>query len=555
MVEITPNLTLDASPVNALVAVEVDNPNNRPILTKTFAEAALSNETVEILSIIPCDENGYPQNAFTRDSHVHANITLRNNDAYSHTITINAYAQDTDYTLVSPEVATLEITILPQAIIQFKPDLYIEKWVSPGPATFFASVYSALPRDGGVPYSSEKSATFNITTDEWLASTARKADSSAMGFRLRPDAIEGSYTIQANARYNEETASTTATFEKEHQLLGDVNFDHFIDILDIVTMTSVYGATSNDPFWKPWLDIRPDGKIDISDIVIAAGRYGTRYQVEGKTLANTSRKSAFPDLASEKTATREAEDKERDRTLASANNIETGIDIYTQYPEGYNARGVGTPSDMFWPQKEVRLYAYVAFNGWPEQNRDVAFQVNDPHGTIMGIFYNRTGENGIALVKFHLPFYDPDYNFGEWTITGTASIAGEVYNDVLYFKYDYHARLWQDRITTDKSSYEHDEMINVTVEYGTQSMQTFNAFFTVTAIDETGVPFASEWVANLIGGALYGTYANGTLALNLYVPKFVRAGIAELHISILQDLTGEERLCPAFTMTVQIEAN
>jgi hypothetical protein len=380
-------------------------------------------------------------------------------------------------------------------------------------------------------------------------------ESDAREFRLRPDAIEGTYTIHANARYNEETVSTTSTFEKEHQLLGDVNFDHLIDILDIVTMTGVYGATSNDPLWKPWSDIQPSGKIDISDVVVAAARYGTRYQATGKTLANSPKNDITSSYTIDPMARKEVEDQKYSRTFASAPSIETGVDIYTQYEEGYNGKGLGTPSDMFWPQKEVQLYAFVAFNEWPEQNKDVAFQVNDAHGTIMAIFYNRTDENGITLAKFHLPFDDPEYDFGEWTVTGTVSIAGKVYNDVLHFKYDYRARLWQDKITTDKSSYSHDEMINVTVEYGTQSMQTFNAFFTVTAIDETGVPFASEWVANLIGGASYGTYANGTLVLNLYIPKFARAGIAELHISILQDLTGQEPLCPAFTMTVQIEAN
>jgi len=216
-----------------------------------------------------------------------------------------------------------------------------------------------------------------------------------------------------------------------------------------------------------------------------------------------------------------------------------GIDIFTQYPDGYNGRGGPWPSDMFWPQKEVILYAYVMYNHWPEQNKDVAFEVRDPHGVIWGVFYGRTNSTGYAMVRFRLPWPcdDPEYWFGQWTVIATVDIACTVYNDTLTFKYDYHVRVW--KTTVDKAAYNHGETITITIDYGTVSMQTFDALFTVTAVDETGVPFGYAFDWQTVGGAQYCTYANGTTTLTIFIPKFARAGQATIYVGVLHKLPSE----------------
>lgn len=55
---------------------------------------------------------------------------------------------------------------------------------------------------------------------------------------------------------------------------GDVNGDRDVDIFDIVTLASRYGATSEDPQYNPNYDLDGDGDIDIFDIVAAVGHYG-----------------------------------------------------------------------------------------------------------------------------------------------------------------------------------------------------------------------------------------------------------------------------------------
>ena len=213
------------------------------------------------------------------------------------------------------------------------------------------------------------------------------------------------------------------------------------------------------------------------------------------------------------------------------------IDIYTQYPDGFNGKGPNEPSDMFWPQKAVIIYAYVTYNFWPEQNKDVAFEVRDPHGELWGFFYNRTDENGLAWVIIRLPWPcdDPEYYLGEWTVIATVDVACKVVNDTLTFKYDYHVRVW--KTTIDKESYKHCETITINITFGTYSMQQFDVLFTATAVDETGVPFGYDWTWVTVGWGddVYCMYWNSSIILTIHVPKFARAGSATIYIGVLHD--------------------
>jgi hypothetical protein len=211
------------------------------------------------------------------------------------------------------------------------------------------------------------------------------------------------------------------------------------------------------------------------------------------------------------------------------------IDIYTQYPDPYGGQGPNNPSDLFWPQKEVCLYAYVTYNEWPEQNKDVAFEVKDPYGVPFTVLFGRTDSMGIAEVCFRLPWMcdDPEYYFGEWFVIGTVDVACEIVNDTLTFKYDYQARIF--KVTTDAGAYAHCNYTEITVEYGSAAMQTYDGILTVTVMDETGVPFGFVYVNVTVGGAEYCSYANGTDTVVVHIVKWARAGIGEIHVGILDD--------------------
>jgi len=222
----------------------------------------------------------------------------------------------------------------------------------------------------------------------------------------------------------------------------------------------------------------------------------------------------------------------------------TGIDIYTNYPPNVNGTGLGNPTDMLWPQKGFYVYAYVLYNLWPEQQKDVAFQLIDPYGVTRAIYYNRTDATGHCwvFIRFPWPCDDPEYQFGyvdglptPWTIVATVDIACKVYNDTMPFKYDYRVRIF--KTTLDEAIYNHGETITVTIDYGTVSLQQFWALFTVTATDVTGVPFSFNYIWIYVGGASpWCTMKNGTVILTLYIPKYARAGFpATVYVGVLSD--------------------
>jgi len=232
------------------------------------------------------------------------------------------------------------------------------------------------------------------------------------------------------------------------------------------------------------------------------------------------------------------------------------IDVYTQYPYPYGGQDPNMPSDMFWPQKEVILFAEVTYNLWPEQEKDVAFEVIDPHGDTYTVLCARTDADGIATTSFRLPWMcgDPEYYFGEWTVIATVDVACEIINDTLTFKYDYQVHIW--KVTADKGDYNHGETITVTIEYGSTAMQTYDITITATGLDETGVPFDFAWVVITVGGAEYCTYKNDTITLELYIPKWARAGQATIQVNALSDwpIFGGAQMFPAVEINVAINA-
>jgi parallel beta-helix repeat protein len=62
--------------------------------------------------------------------------------------------------------------------------------------------------------------------------------------------------------------------------IGDINHDFKVDIFDVVLAAGSYGSTPSDPHWNPHCDIaEPFGTIDIFDIVRIATSYGEEYDL------------------------------------------------------------------------------------------------------------------------------------------------------------------------------------------------------------------------------------------------------------------------------------
>jgi hypothetical protein len=223
------------------------------------------------------------------------------------------------------------------------------------------------------------------------------------------------------------------------------------------------------------------------------------------------------------------------KVLGRAIDIFVGQDGFP-YPFPYGGQGPNAPADMFWPQKQVCVWAYVTYNEWPEQQKDVAIEIFDPHGTRWGIIYARTNATGYAYTCFRLPWPcdDPEYYIGVWTVVGTVDVACEIINDTVTFHYDYLVRIW--KVTADPQNvYKHNSTVCYTVEYGSHAQQFYNVTIAITGLDETGVPFGFAYKQVEIGGTVYCQYKNYTDTLCIYIPKWARAGQGEVDVAILDN--------------------
>jgi predicted double-glycine peptidase len=66
--------------------------------------------------------------------------------------------------------------------------------------------------------------------------------------------------------------------ESTTSLIGDINHDGTVNILDITSIAFIYGCNTDDPYYSLEADLAPQyGKIDILDLVTCASHYGEKY--------------------------------------------------------------------------------------------------------------------------------------------------------------------------------------------------------------------------------------------------------------------------------------
>jgi len=58
------------------------------------------------------------------------------------------------------------------------------------------------------------------------------------------------------------------------KMMGDINGDGIINILDILIAATAFGSMPGDPNWNPEVDLDNNGLINILDIVQIAVHFG-----------------------------------------------------------------------------------------------------------------------------------------------------------------------------------------------------------------------------------------------------------------------------------------
>ena len=236
-----------------------------------------------------------------------------------------------------------------------------------------------------------------------------------------------------------------------------------------------------------------------------------------------------------------------------ANNA--GYGASSAFPAPYGGQGPNNPMDLVIPQSEVYLYALVTYNCWPVQSKIVSFEIQYPNGTAFAKFTAITNASGIASITFRMPWPcdNPEDLFGVWKVTATVSLADVLITDTMEFHYDYMVRIW--KVTTDKYTYNHEEYVQVTVEYGTHAQQSYPGLFTIVITDELGVPIGlNASYSFTIGGAVFCQYNNASFRVSIFIPKWAYAGYAYVHVNCYdkEPADGGFAWCPEYAPAPEI---
>lgn len=281
-VHINGTLTSNGSPIDdAIVAIEVRDRADLPFTFRTRPTGIITtaNWPVNYTELFPCDSNGNPKYSFKTGTNLWIRFTVKNYHGVSHNILTAISVYDVDnvpFGAWYPYSGSIDpgksVTIV------FMADK-IPGSARLGDATIYASIYSDFPKNEGVAYCPEKSATFTIT------STLTSSTASFMGetyiifteatynltFKLPSTEIRiGTYTVYVSSQYP--TTTNTTTFQVI--LVGDVDGNMIVDMTDIGLVAMAYGSSEGDPPYEPRLDLNSDGIVDMTDLGIVAQHYG-----------------------------------------------------------------------------------------------------------------------------------------------------------------------------------------------------------------------------------------------------------------------------------------
>ena len=288
LVSIAGNVTYQGELVqNGLIGIQVENhPLDTPQVTTIVIRTLPLNPnqsfpfSIEIVCLIPVDENGDPKPSANRGNYIWFNMTVKNKGLSTREVYLCITILDRRLIPLGVEMATI---MMPGgATNTFMPRVYIPRWATVGTAYICGNVYDSWPKDGGRPLCPEKVSNFNI---EQPSSTSPNQPAQngtyETHFRLRPDMAWGTCRVYALAWSGGCTGFSTANFE--YWLPGDFDKDCDVDVYDAVGLLQRYGSKEGNPLYGEIYDIampptpaHADGEIGLYDAVLMLTNYGVK---------------------------------------------------------------------------------------------------------------------------------------------------------------------------------------------------------------------------------------------------------------------------------------
>jgi hypothetical protein len=235
--------------------------------------------------------------------------------------------------------------------------------------------------------------------------------------------------------------------------------------------------------------------------------------------------------------------------MAQSQSGSVVVDVFTQQ-QPYSGRGFNMPSDSFAPQDVVILYAQVTYGGQPMVNTPVGFVVKMPDGSTFSLS-GMSNMSGIASVSFRIPTpglnSSADAIFGIWTVTGSVSFGGKVYQDVLTFKVDWIVKLLSvrtvDQNLTNQNHFGKGGDMGVVITLRSIAMTLKNATIQIVVYDDVKVPVNTTETQDFIvppNEQVVTIYIKATLPIG----SFVGSRSPSVNVSAITSLNGGYPYCP-----------
>ncbi len=230
------------------------------------------------------------------------------------------------------------------------------------------------------------------------------------------------------------------------------------------------------------------------------------------------------------------------------------IDVYTQYPDDHNGKGLNETSDMFLPQGDVHLYAKLTYNGDPVQYKPVTFQVWNEAGYVNFTKTAMTDENGVAHIFFGIEWPcegAEDLIFGVWTVVASASVREKFTWDWLWFKV--YWLVYDFKVTADPTEVVKGTIATFIVTFVSFKEIPVEVLIHLVVLDNLQVPIgkASIWIS--VGDPALPWCENRSYSVNLSVliPKWAFVGEGIVEVSALSNWPSEYgyAYCPEAELT------
>jgi hypothetical protein len=166
--------------------------------------------------------------------------------------------------------------------------LLVEKrvWISDGFA--FATASSSTILDFAYNHS-QRIVTLDLTgptdipgyTDLTVPKTAMTLDANDMFIVLINGTAEAHIRTENSSHYFLYFEYTHATYRINilQTLIGDLNGDRAVDIVDVVTICVAFDSTPDLSYWNPVADLKSNGQIDIFDVIMLTRNYDKTWTV------------------------------------------------------------------------------------------------------------------------------------------------------------------------------------------------------------------------------------------------------------------------------------